>query len=75
MPERTERAQVVRRLVNRWPRLHLYIAIAGNAAFLIGSVLFLSSSTRSVGTWLFIVGQVGMLVGNVGQLAVRHESG
>jgi hypothetical protein len=63
----------VQAFVDRFPRLHLHVAVAGNAVVPVGSVLFPSSSTRSLGTWLFIVGQVGVLLGDLGQVFVRHE--
>jgi len=52
--------------VFRFPLVHLGIGIAGNALFLVGTVLFLLRQ-EGVGTWFFLVGSCGMLLGSVGE--------
>jgi|GEM_PF-3640458 len=46
--------------------VHASLGMAGNVAFLVGSVLFLWESTQLAGTWLFILGSLGLLLGSVG---------
>ena len=65
-------------LIEDYPWIHLGIGIAGNAAFLVGSVFFLYANLKTPGTWLFIAGSGGMLIGSLGEavakLARRRKS-
>jgi hypothetical protein len=60
----------VERFVSNYEWIHTGLGLIGNLAFLIGSILFLSDSTKQVGTWLFIIGASGMLVGSIGRAIV-----
>jgi hypothetical protein len=52
--------------VFRFPLVHLGIGIAGNALFLVGTVLFITGNP-DIGVWFFLAGSIGMLVGSVGE--------
>lgn len=51
--------------------IHIGLGLIGNLSFAVGSVLFLWESTRPLGTWLFIVGSIGMLIGSIGSAVVK----
>ena len=53
--------------------IHLSIGLFGNTCFFVGSILFLSPSLQPVGTWLFILGAGGMLIGQIGHTVIQHE--
>lgn len=38
------------------------LGLVGNAAFLIGSLFFLSESLQTLGVWIFIVGSATVLI-------------
>ncbi len=61
-------------IARRYRAVHTGLGIMGNAAFLVGSVLFLFESVKVVGIWLFIVGAAGMLTGSVGSALVDWKS-
>lgn len=65
--------RMVSRLLHDFEWVHLGIGILGNLAFFIGSILFLWRSLQTAGTWLFIVGAGGMLIGSLGSAAVKLE--
>jgi hypothetical protein len=60
-------------LLRDFPWVHLGIGLFGNAAFVVGSVLFLFESLQTLAIWVFIVASTGMLIGSVGQLLVKVE--
>jgi hypothetical protein len=60
----------LRRFVSNYEWIHTGLGLMGNLAFLVGSILFLSESTKHIGTWLFIVGASGMLIGSIGRAIV-----
>ena len=62
----------IRTFFHRFEWIHVALGVIGNASFAVGSVFFLSESTRQVGTWLFIVGSFGMLIGSVGSAIVKY---
>ncbi len=66
------RRDTLQELVHDFPWVHTGLGLVGNASFVVGSVLFLWESTKTVGVWLFIVGSVGMLLGSIGDAAVIH---
>lgn len=53
----------------RW--IHLIIGLTGNVFFIIGSSLFLFESSQQTGTWFFLAGSIGMLLGRIGE-AIAH---
>ncbi|WP_030377282.1 MULTISPECIES: YrhK family protein [unclassified Streptomyces] len=61
-----------RYLLQDFPFIHLVIGGIGNTTFLIGSVFFLFPSLERVALWLFVVGSLGMFVGTLGEVFVRH---
>ncbi len=54
--------------------IHTGLGLAGNVAFVIGSVFFLFESLKTAGVWLFIVGSAGMLIGSIGRAIVETET-
>jgi hypothetical protein len=64
----------LRTIVKEYQWIHLVLGIMGNITFLIGSILFLSESLQHAGTWMFIVGSIGMLIGNLGSALVKYEN-
>ena len=63
---------ILRKVVTDYSWIHLSISLAGNAAFAVGSVLFLPAfeAWKTTGVWLFIVGATLMLIGAAGRLMV-----
>jgi VIT1/CCC1 family predicted Fe2+/Mn2+ transporter len=57
-----EEMAAARDLVKDYEWLHTCIGIFGGVAFFVGSIMFLSPAWITLGTWLFIVGSLGMLV-------------
>ena len=57
-------ARFVRR---RWRTLAQRATLAGHAAFLVGSVLFLSDASETIGVWLFIFGSATFLIDGLGR--------
>jgi hypothetical protein len=53
--------------------IHLGIGVVGHACFLLGSVFFLYESLKRAGTWLFIFGAAGMLIGKLGSALASVE--
>lgn len=63
-------------LLRKYEWVHLTLGLIGNTCFAAGSVLFLWESTKTLGTYLFIVGSTGMWVGSTGSAVVgyaRHQ--
>ena len=50
------------------------IPLFGNAAFVVGSLFFLSPTLTRAGTWLFVVASWGMLIGVIGEILSRYEA-
>ena len=68
--------KLLREFVRDYPRIHLSLGLLGNATFLVGSVFFLyEPPLQTVGTWLFIIGSLGMLLGSIGSVLVKVEKG
>jgi hypothetical protein len=63
----------IRILVQDYGWIHLGLGLAGNVAFLVGSVLFLPAleAYKTLGVWLFIAGAALMAIGSLGQLLVQ----
>ena len=66
-------ANMLKTLVKDYGWIHTSLGVAGNATFVVGSVLFLPQfdNLQKLAVWLFIVGSVLMLVGALGSLAVK----
>lgn len=60
-------------LVSDYEWVHICLGLIGNLAFLVGSFLFFSESTKQIALWLFVIGSSGMLIGSIGSAAVRYE--
>lgn len=58
-------------LIKQYQWAHLVLGIAGNISFVVGSIFYLHESLKTPGTWLFIAGSTGMLVGSLGSAAVK----
>ena len=68
--------KLLREFVRDYPRIHLTLGLLGNTTFLVGSVFFLyEPPLQTVGTWLFIIGSLGMLLGSIGSVLVKVEKG
>lgn len=65
--------RTLRAIVRDYEWIHIVIGLAGNLAFVVGSVFFLSASTQTAGVWLFIFGSAFMFVGSAGDALVRYE--
>ena len=63
---------LLKTLVHDFGWVHLSVGLFGNAAFLVGSILFLPAFEpyKTIGVWLFIVGALLMLLGSIGNLLV-----
>lgn len=59
-------------LVEDYGWIHLSLGWMGNAAFFIGSILFLPQfeAYKTIGVWLFIVGAFLMWIGSSGRVLV-----
>lgn len=53
--------------VRNYPYLHQGIGLLGNALFVVGTVLFLTSD-QDVGRYFFLAGSSGMFVGSLGEI-------
>lgn len=60
-------------LVSDYEWIHIGLGLIGNVAFLVGSFLFFSASTKQLALWLFVIGSSGMLIGSIGSALVRYE--
>jgi hypothetical protein len=68
-----ESSRKLRRIVRDFPWVHLGIGLFGNAAFVVGSILFFFKSVQTLAIWIFVVASVGMFIGSLGQLLVRID--
>ncbi|MEQ3638036.1 YrhK family protein [Alcanivorax sp.] len=64
---------LTRALVHQYQWFHVILGLIGNGTFVVGSVFFLWDSWQQAGTWLFIIGSVGMLIGSIGSAIVTYE--
>ena len=64
---------LTRALVHQYQWFHVTLGLIGNGTFVVGSVFFLWESWQRAGTWLFIIGSVGMLIGSIGSAIVTYE--
>lgn len=69
---RLDQAGPVQALVRDYQWFHTTVGILGNLTFFVGSIFFLFETLKTVGTWLFIIGSFGMLVGALGRALVDH---
>ncbi len=69
---RLEQTGPVQTLVRDYQWFHTTVGILGNLTFFVGSIFFLFETLKTVGTWLFIIGSFGMLVGALGHALVDH---
>ena len=65
----------IKRFVNDFEWVHTLVGICGNTLFFVGSLLFLSESTKHIGVWTFIIGSAFMLIGSVGSAIVQLTDG
>lgn len=70
--KRIENPAAIQEIVEDYEWFHTMVGIFGNISFFVGSILFLFEPLKRWGTWLFIVGTFGMLVGSVGAALVRR---
>lgn len=69
---RLEQTRPVQSLVREYEWFHTTVGILGNLTFFVGSIFFLFADLKTVGTWLFIIGSFGMLIGALGRALVDH---
>jgi len=62
--------QAVKIFVSKYKWIHTIIGIIGNVCFFVGSIFFLFETLQTAGTWLFIFGSLGMLIGSIGSAIV-----
>lgn len=60
-------------LVCDYEWIHICLGLIGNCAFVLGSFLFFSESTKQWALWLFVIGSFGMLIGSIGNAFVKFE--
>ncbi len=65
----------IQEFVHNYSWIHTGLGIFGGIVFFIGSIMFLSSDWVYWGTWLFIIGSLGMVIDSVGDAVLkwRHE--
>ena len=63
----------LRAFLKEYEWIHLTLGIIGNISFFVGSIFFLYESLKQAGTWLFIIGSFGMLIGSLGNALVKYE--
>jgi hypothetical protein len=66
--------RVLRKLAKEQRWVHIGLGIVGNISFVIGSIFFLFDDLKKAGTWLFIMGSTGMLIGTLGDALVKRNS-
>ena len=66
--------RLLRTLYRDYGWVHRGIGLFGNTCFFVGSIFFLYPDWLHLGTWLFILGAGGMLIGSVGSSLVEWES-
>ncbi|EKF73833.1 hypothetical protein A11A3_11508 [Alcanivorax hongdengensis A-11-3] len=71
--ESPSRWAITRALIHQYQWFHVSMGLIGNTTFVIGSVFFLWEDWQRAGTWLFIIGSVGMLLGSIGSAIVTYE--
>ncbi|MGF1553998.1 MAG: YrhK family protein [Paracoccaceae bacterium] len=66
-------ANPVRTLVLDFGWIHTGLGNLGNIAFFVGSIFFLPSleEYKLAGVWLFIVGALFMMIGSMGNFAIK----
>jgi hypothetical protein len=62
-----------RALVKDYEWLHTCIGIFGGISFFVGSIMFLSPVWITLGTWLFILGSLGMLIDSSCKAFIKME--
>lgn len=67
------RIRQIREFLHDFPWLHMGVGLFGNLTFVVGSFFFLSDRLMIAGTWLFILGSLGMFFGVCGEIFVRYE--
>lgn len=68
-----EEMQAARKLVKDYEWLHTCIGIFGGISFFVGSIMFLSPVWITLGTWLFILGSLGMLIDSSCKAFIKME--
>lgn len=63
-----------RDLVKDYEWLHTIIGIFGGVSFFVGSIMFLSPAWITLGTWLFILGSLGMLIDSACKAFIKMEN-
>ncbi|HEU0190764.1 MAG TPA: YrhK family protein [Mycobacterium sp.] len=67
-------ARRVKSLLDRYQWFHQTIGVVGGFTFFVGSIFFLyDENWKRAGTWLFVIGSAGMLIGNIGGVIVRYH--
>lgn len=66
-------SRAVHEFVEEYEWIHVGLGVIGNATFFVGSIFFLPvyEAWMTLGVWLFITGSLLMLIGALGNGAVR----
>lgn len=64
----------MRTIVDDYDWIHTGVGLLGNLLFVLGSVLFLSETTKRAGVWIFIAGSTFMFVGSAGDAMIKLGS-
>jgi hypothetical protein len=67
------RGIALRRLVYAFPWFHRWVGAFGNTLFFVGSVFFLFADLLTLGTWLFILGSLGMMIDSFAEKLRKYE--
>ncbi|KMY66865.1 hypothetical protein AAU61_12825 [Desulfocarbo indianensis] len=68
-----EEVRAARELVKHYEWLHTCIGIFGGVSFFVGSIFFLWPAWIKTGTWLFILGSLGMLIDSACKAFIKME--
>lgn len=60
-------------VIHDYEWVHICLGLIGNFAFVVGSFMFFSASTKQLALWLFVAGSSGMLIGSIGSAFVKYE--
>jgi hypothetical protein len=65
--------QTIRGFITEYKWIYTILGIIGNVCFFVGSIFFLFETLQTAGTWLFIFGSLGMLIGSLGSAIVMAQ--
>lgn len=64
---------MLKRLIQDFPMVHASVGLAGNAMFVLGSVLFFETfDAKTLAIWLFVAGSSLMFLGAAGDWLLKY---